>query len=548
MSPLVNIGLATYSANTDQVHTPNAVQNNITDTKDSLRSEGGAAENTTSALDLPSWNTLHVASSEPSDNGLHLPDADGGDELDADGSVDSEFFRERKGPQIHKTTGPVNSGRNSSSELFTEPEFSVAPSTPPKQAASVSRVSRSPSKFIGVVIPRSAHSSPNKHTSLRTSSTTTTLVPNTVRDDASDTTTVQQHDVDVTILLPSGTKTPGASVEVLPHTLTTTAPDPMAALEEPIVDHGESLVGALTAAFSQNAKMNSTFATMVKDVPVSNDKALKIIQVTPAQERPIRARTKVQKHVQFDPDDIEEWLETDYATVQDHSRIPSSKELLEVTLEALRQVQTSYGAPERTQKWWENDSKSLTENYLSRVGDWFGEEALKNVKPMGRKPPRASTKSAWSREISMEVDTPTNEAMGTYLGKRKRLDDGTDKQAPVETSALLNNKQDSLDADSDTPRTDCIETMERKGFSESSVSLIQKLVKGKRAMEQKELRELHICLADIKRAGEHVNWTGNLGKVMWDSLKRLSSMEDAPKRLPSMALEICQYWQARMGP
>ncbi|KAK0467910.1 uncharacterized protein EV420DRAFT_434643 [Desarmillaria tabescens] len=503
MSPLVNIGLTTYS-HTDQACTPNGVQTEIADAK---KSEGEAVKNTTNALDLPSWSTLHVASSEPSDNGLHLPD-ENGDELDADGSIDSELFREQKGLQVHETTDTMNSGRNSSSGLFTEPEFSVAPSTPPKQVASVSRVPRSPSKFIGVIIPRSAHSTPNRHGSLCTPSITTAkLVPKSVRDGASGP-AIAQHDINIPIPLQSGTKTPGSGIDVPPHTLTTIAPGPVVAREEPAVHHGESLVGALTAAFSQNAKMNNALATTAKDTPVLNDRPPKITPATPPQERPVRYRTKIQKHVHFDPDDIEEWLETDYASIQDHSSIPSSKELLEVTLEALRQVRTSHDAPERTQKRWENDPKSLTENYLSRVGDWFGEEALKNVKLMGRKPPKASTKSARSREMSVEVDTPTNEVVeenvGTYLGKRKRPDDATDKQAPVEVSAL----QDSLDADTDTLQTERIESMEKTGFSESSVSLIQKLVKGKRAMEPKELRELHIFLSDIKRMGENVNWSG----------------------------------------
>ncbi|PBK73050.1 hypothetical protein ARMSODRAFT_1015864 [Armillaria solidipes] len=507
------------------------------------------------ALDLPSWNTLHVASSEPSESDVHLPDEGvGGDEIDADGSVDSELFREQKGPQIHEATDPVNSGYNSSSGLFTEHEFSAAPSTPPKKIASISRASRSPSKFIGVVIPRSARSTPNRHTSSHTPSATKTVFPNTVRGDASDTTAVQQHDIGVPILSSSGSKTTDASVKIPPHTLikTATALVPTrTTLEKPTIDHDESLVGALTAAFTKNAKTDSTFVTKVKDVPVSTEKPLKSVLVTPVQERPVRSRTKVQKQVHFDLDDIEEWLETDYATVQDHGSIPSSKELLEVTLEALRQVHTGRDTPEPTPKWWEHDPKSLTENYLSRVGDWFGQEALKNSKPMGHKYPKAPTKSAQrSREMSMDLDTPNEDMetnIGTYLGKRKRLDD-TDKRAPFEASALFNDKQDSPDTDTDTPQNDRIQTMERKGFSEWPVSLIQKLVKGKRAMEPEELRELHMCLSDIKRTGEHVNWSGNLGKVMWDSLKRLSSMEDAPKKLRSSALEICQYWQARMGP
>ncbi|KAK0453140.1 hypothetical protein EV421DRAFT_652443 [Armillaria borealis] len=469
MSPLVD----TYPTHTYQAPTLTVAQND--------------------ALDLPSWNTLHVASSEPSESDVDLPDEGvGGDELDADGSVDSGLFGEQKGLQIHKATDPVNSGCNSQSELFTEPEFSAAPSTPPKKAATVLCASRSPSKFIGVVIPRSARSTPNRHMSFHTPSTMTTLVPNTVRDDASDTTAVQQHGIDAPILSSSGSKTTDASVKIPSHTLIVTARAPAltrTTLEKPIVDHDESLVGALTAAFSKNAKMNSTLVTTVKDIPVSNEKPLKSVLAPPVQERPVRSRTKVQKQVHFDLDDIEEWLETDYATVQDHGSIPSSKELLEVTLEALRQVHTSHDAPERTQKWWEHDPKSLTENYLLRVGEWFGQEALKNTKPMGHKYPKAPTKSAQrSREMSMDLDTPNEDMetnIGTYLGKRKRLDDGTDKRTPFETSALFNDKQDSPDTDIDTPQNDRIQTMERKGFSEWPVSLIQKLVKGKRAMEPK---------------------------------------------------------------
>lgn len=291
---------------------------------------------------------------------------------------------------------------------------------------------------------------------------------------------------------------------------------------------------------------------MVKDVLVSNETPFKSVLATPVQERPVRLRTKVQKQVHFDLDDIEEWLEIDYATVQDNGSIPSSKELLEVTLEALRQVHTSPDVPERTQKWCEHDPRSLTENYLLRVGDWFGQEALKNTKPMGHKYPKAPTKSAQrSREMSMEVDTPNEDTetnVGTYLGKRKRPDDDMDARTPFGASALFTEKQGSPDTDAETPQNDRIQIMERKGFSEWPVSLIQKLVKGKRAMEPKELRELHTCLSDIKRTGDHVNWSGNLGKVMWESLKRLSSMEDAPKKLRSSALKICQYWEARMGP
>ncbi len=346
------------------------------------------------ALDLPSWNTLHVASSEPSDSDVHLPDEGvGGDELDADGSVDSRLFGEQKGPQIHEATDPVNSGYNSQSELFTEPEFSAAPSTPPKKAVTVLRASRSPLKFIGVVIPRSAHSTPNRHMSSHTPSTTTTVVPNTVRGNASDTTAVQQHGIGVPILSSSGFSTTGTSVEIPPQTLIKTIPAPVpiqTTLKKPIVDHDESLVGALTAAFSKNAEMNSTFVTTAKAAPLSDDKHLKIVLATPFQERPVRSRTKVQKQVHFDLDDIEEWLETDYATVQAHGSIPSSKEFLEVTLEALRQVHTGRDAPERTQTWWEHDPKSLTENYLLRVGEWFGQEVLKNTKPMGHKYPKVS--------------------------------------------------------------------------------------------------------------------------------------------------------------
>ncbi len=374
-------------------------QNEITDATNFPRTEGRVVENVTDldAFDLPSWKTLHVASSEPSDSGVHLPDEDvGGDELDADhGSVDSELFSEQKGPQIHEATDPVNSGYNSSSGLFTEHEFSKAPSTPPKKVASISRASRSPLKFIGVVIPRSAHSTPNRHVSLYTPPTKTTLVPNTVRDDASNTTAVQRYGIDLPIPSSSGrSKTADTSVKIPPHTLIKTAtalmptrPTP----EKPVVDHDESLVGALTAAFTKNAKTDSTFVTTVKDVPVSTETPLKSVLVAPVQERPVRLRTKVQKQVHFDLDDIEEWLETDYATVQDNGSIPSSKELLEVTLEALRQVHTGRDAPERTQTWWEHDPKSLTENYLLRVGDWFGQEALKNTKPMGHKYPKVSS-------------------------------------------------------------------------------------------------------------------------------------------------------------
>ncbi|KAG7445966.1 uncharacterized protein BT62DRAFT_1006150 [Guyanagaster necrorhizus] len=499
---------------TDQA--PNVVQNDITDTRNSPRSEGRAMENITNPLDFPSWDTLHVASSEPSDNGLHLPGEDGGDELDTDGSADSEFFREQERPQIDETTILVDSERDSSSEFFTEPDSSATLSKPP-ELASVSRVPKSPSKFIGVVIPKSGHSTPNRYTP-HAPSTTKTFIPNTVCDDASDATTAKTN-----------------PVRALAQTT----------LEEPIVNHDESLVSALQAAFSQNAKVNSTFTTTVKDVPPSKDKPLKTILVSPAQDRPVRPRAKIQKHVHFDLNDIEEWLETDYATVHVPST-PNSKDLLEVTLEALRQVETGHDAPERTKKCWENDPKSLTENYLSRVGEWFGPEALKDVKPMGHKLPKASTKSAQrSREMSMEVDTPPNEVgEGMYLGKRKRPD--TDKYATVEASALVNNKQDSPDVDTDTQKNDTIETMERNGFSEREIHLIQKLVKGKRAMEPKEVRELDICLADIKRMGEHVNWSG-LGIVMWAALKRLSSMEDAPKKLRSRALEIGQFWQGRMG-
>ncbi|PBL02066.1 hypothetical protein ARMGADRAFT_238072 [Armillaria gallica] len=559
MSPLVDIQVINPT-HTYQAHTPYMSQSEITDATNFPRTEGRVVENVTDsdAFDLPSWKTLNVASSEPSDSGVHLLDEDvGGDELDADhGSGDSELFSEQKGPQVHEATDPVNSGYNSSSGLFTEHEFSAAPSTPPKKVASISHASRSPSKFIGVVIPRSAHSTPNRHVSLYTPPTKTTLVHNSVRDDASDTTAVQRYGIDPPILSSSGSKTTAASAKIPPHTLIKTAAalvPTRTTLEKPVVDHDESLVGALTAAFTKNAKTDSTFVTTVKDVPFSTEKPLKSVLVTPVQERPVRLRTKVQKQVHFDLDDIEEWLETDYATVQDHDSIPSCKELLEVTLEALRQVHTGRDAPERTQEWWEHDPKSLTENYLLRVGDWFGQEVLKNTKPMSHRYPKAPTKSAQrSREMSMDVDTPNEDMemnIGTYLGKRKRLDDDdTNTRAPFEASTSFNDRQDSPDTDIDTPQNDRIQTMERKGFSEWPVSLIQKLVKGKRAMEPKELRELHMCLFDIKRTGEHVNWSGNLGKIMWDSLKRLSSMEDAPKKLRSSALEICQYWQARMGP
>ncbi|KAK0191388.1 hypothetical protein F5146DRAFT_599309 [Armillaria mellea] len=319
-----------------------------------------------------------------------------------------------------------------------------------------------------------------------------TLVPNTVRNDASDTTAVQQHGIDVPIPSLSGSTSTNASVKIPPHTLTaaTVAPAPTrTTLKIPNVDHDESLVGALTAAFIKNAKTNNTFVTTVKDVLVSNETPFKSVLATPVQERPARLRTKVQKQVHFDLDDIEEWLEIDYATVQDNGSIPSSKELLEVTLEALRQVHTSPGAPERTRKWCEHDPRSLTENYLLRVGDWFGQEALKNTKPMGHKYPKAPTKSAQrSREMSMEVDTPnedTEKNVGTYLGKRKRLDDDMDARTPFGASALFTEKQGSPETDAETPQNDRIQIMERKGFSEWPVSLIQKLVKGKRAMEPK---------------------------------------------------------------
>ncbi|KAK0498342.1 hypothetical protein EDD18DRAFT_1351028 [Armillaria luteobubalina] len=554
MSPLVNMEL-THAYQAPILH---AVQNEITDAGNSPKTEEKVEENTadSDAFGLPSWKTLHVASSAPSDSGEQLPDEDAGDdELDADGSVDSEFFGKQKGPQIHKATRPVNSRHNSSSGLFTEHEVSAAPSTPPRNVASVSRVSRSPSKFIGVVIPRSANSTPDRRMSTYPPSKITTLVLKTVRNDASDTTAVRQG-IDEPILSSSRSKTTDASVKIPPpHTLIQTSSGPLpirTPLEKPIVDHDESLVGALTAAFTKNAETINTFGTTVNNVPpLSNEKPRKSV-LAPVRERPVRLYTKVQRRVYFDLDDIEEWLETDYATVQDSGTIPSSKELLEVTLETLRQVHTSPDAPERTQKWLEHDPKSLTEHYLLRVGDWFGQEALKNTRPMGHKYPKAPTKSAQrSREMSMEVDTPNEDTetnVGTYLGKRKRLDNDTDKWTPFGTSALFNDKQGSRDTDTDTLQNNRIRTMEKTGFSDWSVSLIQKFVKGKRAMEPKELQELHTCLSDIKQTGEHVNWSGNLGKVMWESLKWLSSMEDAPKKLRSSALEICQYWEARMGP
>ncbi|KAK0231266.1 hypothetical protein IW262DRAFT_1454167 [Armillaria fumosa] len=522
MSPSVDMGLTINPTHAHQATTLYVAQNKTTDARNSPRTEGRVDENTTdpNAFDLPSWKTLHVTSSAPSDSSEQLPEDARDDELDADRSEDSKFFSEQKEPHIHKATHPVNSGYNLSSELFMEYEVSTAPSTHPRNIASVSHASRSPSKFIGVVIPRSASSTSSRHMSLPTPLTITMLVPNTVRNDASDITAVQQG-IDEPIL------------------------------EKSIVDHDMSLVGALTAAFTKNAETSSTFITTVNDVPVSNEKPRNSVLV-PVQERPVRLPLKAQKRVHFDLDDIEEWLETDYATVQDSSSIPSSKQLLEVTLERLRQVHTSPDGPEQTQLWLEHDPKSLTENYLLRVGDWFGQEALKDTKPMGHKYPKAPTKLAQrSREMSMEVDTlngDTETSVGTYLGKRKHLDDDTDKRTPFGTSALFNDKEGSPDTDTDTLQTDRIQTMERTGFSEWSVSLIQKLVKGKRAMEPKEFRELRICLSDIKRTGEHVNWSGNLGQVMWESLKRLSSMEDVPKKLKSSALEICQYWQARMGP
>ncbi|KAK0490576.1 hypothetical protein IW261DRAFT_1432787 [Armillaria novae-zelandiae] len=536
MSPLVNMGLTVNPTHAhDQTPTLYMAQNEITDARNSPRTERRVGENITDsdAFDLPSWKTLHVASSAPSDSDEQLPDEDAGDdELDADGRVDNELSGGKKGPQIHEVTHSVNSGYNSSSGLFTEHEGSTTPSTPPRNVASVSRTSRSPSKFIGVVIPRSASSTPSRHMSLHPPSMITTSVPNTVRSEASDTTTVQQDGINEPILSSSRSKTTDAG--------------------KPIVDHDESLVGALTAAFTKNAETSSTFVTAADHLLVPNEKSLKSVLTPPLQERPVRLHTKVQKRVHFDLDDIEEWLETDYATVQDNGSIPSSKELLEVTLEALRQIHTSPDAPERTQLCLEHDPKSLTENYLSRVGDWFGQEALKNARPIGHKYPKAPTKSAQqSREMSMEIDTPNEETetnVGTYLGKRKHLDDDADKQTPFGTSALFNDKQSRPNTDTDTLQNDRIQTMGRKRFSEWPVSLIQRLVKGKRAMEPKELQELHICLSDIKRTGEHVNWSGSLGKVMWESLKRLSSMEDAPKRLRSSALEICQYWEARMGP
>ncbi|KAK0231234.1 hypothetical protein IW262DRAFT_1454137 [Armillaria fumosa] len=557
MSPSVDMGLTINPTRAYQATTLYVAQNKITDARNSLRTEGRVDENTTdpNAFDLPSWKTLHVASSAPSDSSEQLPNEDAGDdELDADRSEDSEVFSEQKEPHIHEATHPVNSGYNSSSGLFTEHEVSATPSTPPRNIASVSRASRSPSKFIGVVIPRSASSTPNRRMSLSTPLTITTLVPNTVRNDASDTTAVQQG-IDEPIMSSSRTNTTDARVKIpLLHTLIKTNSRPLpirTTLEKSIVDHDASLVGALTAAFTKNAETSSTFVTTVNDVPVSNEKPRKSVLV-PVQERPVRLPPKAPKRVHFDLDDIEEWLETDYATVQDNGSILSNKELLEVTLEALRQVHTSPDIPERTQLWLEHDPKSLTENYLLRVGDWFGQEALRNAKPMGHKYPKAPTRSAQrSREMSMEVDTPNEDTetnIGTYLGKRKRLDDDTDKPTPFGTSALFNDKEGSPDTDTDTPQTNRIQTMERTGFSEWSVSLIQKLVKGKRAMEPKELRELHTYLSDIKQTGEYVNWSGNLGKVMWESLKRLTSMEDAPKKLRSSALEICQYWEARMGP
>ncbi|KAK0490544.1 hypothetical protein IW261DRAFT_1432630 [Armillaria novae-zelandiae] len=536
MSPLVN----------DQAPTLYVAQNEITDARNSPRTEGRVGENITDsdAFDLPSWKTLRVASAAPSDSDEQFPDEDAGDdELDADGRVDNELSSGKKGPQIHEVTHSVNSGYNSSGGLFTEHEGSTTPSTPPRNVASVSRTSRSPSKFIGVVIPRSASSTPSRYMSLHPPSTITTSVPNTIPPQYNNMASTNRF------CQSSRSKTTDVGVKIPPpHTVIKTNSAPVLirnTLKKPIVDHDESLVGALTAAFTKNAETSSTFVTAADDLPVSNEESLKSVLTPPLQERPVRLPTKVQKRVHFDLDDIEEWLETDYATVQDNASIPSSKELLEVTLEALRQIHTSPDVSERTQLWLEHDPKSLTENYLLRVGDWFGQEALKNARPMGHKYPKAPTKSVQrSREMSMEIDTPNEDTgtnVGTYLGKRKHLDDDADERTPFGTSALFNDEQNIL-------QTDRIQTMERKGFSQWPVSLIQRLVKGKRAMEPKELRELHICLSDIKRTGEHVNWSGNLGQVMWESLKRLSSMEDAPTKLRSSALEICQYWQARMGP
>ncbi len=98
----------------------------------------------------------------------------------------------------------------------------------------------------------------------------------------------------------------------------------------------------------------------------------------------------------------------------------------------------------------------------------------------------------------MDLDTPNEDMetnVGTHLGKRKRLDDDTNKRAPFEASASFNGRQDSPDTDIDTPQNDRIQTMERKGFSECPVSLIQKLVKGKRAMEPKVGRLLYFRLS-----------------------------------------------------
>ncbi len=55
----------------------------------------------------------------------------------------------------------------------------------------------------------------------------------------------------------------------------------------------------------------------------------------------------------------------------------------------------------------------------------------------------------------MEVETPNEDVetnVGTYLGKRKRLDDDMDKRAPFKASALFTDKQDSPDTDIDRPR------------------------------------------------------------------------------------------------